>query len=389
MTPFGPVSLALLHDLRMRSLSWAERGVLHHLSLVAGVSPDGATVHLDRRAGEAEVASWSRALGADGAAIVGRLVELGLLSTCHEGLRLVLVARPAPVASAPRAAAEEWQGKPSDSPAAERARNDRKKFKARVSPFSRVPADLSWEAWLATDEGEAFLAKRAEQFHGYGEWAVPHTGTTPSVPPTGTATEGGTYRPGTAPVPPPSLPPHTPLSFPEKKEEEGGGTASGGTAQNGGTGTAPQVPPLVALRDAVGGRATLTGALAIEVELSRLLERHALTPDEIKRAGAAFEDPSAWWPRGKNSAPRHVTLNDLAGFRGDDGYEWRALAALVAHVRASKRTTPKPVTAPARPTTTSRVMTAEETRRAIEASRGARRDSSPPAPIAAPVGGSP
>jgi hypothetical protein len=103
----------------------------------------------------------------------------------------------------------------------------------------------------------------------------------------------------------------------------------------------------VALRDAVGGNATLTGASSIEVELSRLLERHALSADEIVRAGRAFEEPAAWWPKGKNPAPRHVTLNDLAGFRGDDGFEWRALAALVAHVRTQKK--PVAVAAPARP----------------------------------------
>ncbi len=49
----------------------------------------------------------------------------------------------------------------------------------------------------------------------------------------------------------------------------------------------------------------------------------------------ALGSPAAWWPPGKRTAPKHVTLRDLAGWKGADGEpEWAPLSALVGHVRA-------------------------------------------------------
>jgi hypothetical protein len=59
-----------------------------------------------------------------------------------------------------------------------------------------------------------------------------------------------------------------------------------------------------------------------------------LSADEIEDMGAALANPSAWWPPGKKAAPKHITLRDLAGWRGDDGaHDWTPLMALVAHAR--------------------------------------------------------
>ncbi len=347
MTPYGPVSLALLYDLRVRRLSWAERGVLHHLSLIAGVSPDGRTVPVERRPGEADVSAWEQTFGVDGARIIGDLVTRGLLSVCAEGLRVALAARDgapagaAPHASAPRPAADGRRGKPSESPVAQRARNDRACFKARAKGlWARTPEGLTWEQWVATEEGGRFVAEREADFPGYRGWVTPHGN---AVPNAGNAP--GVTPPGNAPT----YVSKNPSSPGEEKKEEGNGvtgnaprvtpqvTPPGNTPPVTPPGNAPRVTPLDLLRDAAAGRATLTGAATLEREFAEVLARHGLKGDEVSRAGSAFEEPAAWWPKGKNPAPAHVTLNDLAGFRGEAGYEWRPLAALVAHVRSQAR----------------------------------------------------
>jgi hypothetical protein len=49
----------------------------------------------------------------------------------------------------------------------------------------------------------------------------------------------------------------------------------------------------------------------------------------------ALGSPAAWWPPGKRTAPKHVTLRDLAGWKEADGEPgWAPLSALIAHVRA-------------------------------------------------------
>lgn len=95
---------------------------------------------------------------------------------------------------------------------------------------------------------------------------------------------------------------------------------------------------LDAFRDATGSRATLVGNMAEERGLADMLARLAPTAAEVTAMGAALGEVAAWWPQGKRPAPKHVTLRDLAGFRGKDGApEWGPLSALVAHVRAKAR----------------------------------------------------
>ena len=397
----APVSLALLHDLRVRPLPWAERGVLHHLSLLAGLSEDGATVHIDQRPGEADFAAWARALGDEGARLVGRLVEMGLLLIVPDGLRVVFAARSAPTPQPSPASPMDWQGKPSESPAAQRARDDRSWFRRRIKQFARVPDGMSWETWLETTDGLAHLASREITHAGYRDWV------TPSVTPLGHARDHDrSHPPGHTPVTPPG---HTPLARASESqippscqgnpEEKRGAqtreghtpvTPPGHTPVTPGGHTPRSHPPghaLDALRAASAGHATLTGATALEIEAGEILARHALTDADLARAEGAFADPSAWWPRGKNPAPRHVTLNDLAGFRGEQGYEWRALAALVAHLRqrkAARRPTQPaapetPVAPPPPPPPRATLADAQRARAAIFAAKTA-----PLAPVETP-----
>ena len=346
MTPYGPVTFALLHDLRVRGLSWAERGVLYHLYLLAAASTDEKTVAVEVRSGEAVVASWERALGKDGAAAVGRLVDVGFVVTCPEGLRITIPAREtaakgretggvmlATIGSEERPQAGlAWQGKPSTSPIAMRARNDRALFKARAKGMWKlIDAALSWEEWVATPDGVSFLAEREREHPGYTRW----------VTPLGNAGNASGNTPGNAP----RLPPHTPLSSPKNEEKTQNGRAKGnaGNTPEGNAGNASGGVTLDGLRDAARGVADLIGP-AYERSVSRVLSQASLTPAEVDAIVAALARPSAWWPSDLKAAPSRVTLADLASFRsasGDGTHDCKPLLALIAHVRA-KAAQPSP-----------------------------------------------
>jgi hypothetical protein len=91
-----------------------------------------------------------------------------------------------------------------------------------------------------------------------------------------------------------------------------------------------------------------------------------LSSDEIEDMGAALANPSAWWPPGKKSAPKHVTLRDLAGWRGDDGaHDWTPLVALVAHVRTEDDDGYINRPDPPRPPQIIKIMQGEEIDRAL------------------------
>lgn len=336
MTPYGPVTFALLHDLRVRGLSWAERGVLFHLYLLAAASTDEKTIAVEVRAGEAVVASWERALGKDGGAAVGRLVDVGFVVTCPEGLRITIPARETAAKGREGAGAmvatlggEErpqgavaWQGKPSTSPIAMRARNDRALFKARAKGMWKLidPA-LSWEEWVATPDGAAFLAEREREHPGYTRWVTPQ----------GNAGNAQGNTPGNAPL----LPPHTPLSSPKNEEKTQNGRAKGNTPK-GNAGNTPGGVTLDDLRDAARGVADLIGP-AYERSVARVLSQAALMPAEVDAFVAALARPSAWWPADLKAAPSRVTLADLASFRSaaaDGTHDCKPLLALIAHVRA-------------------------------------------------------
>lgn len=343
LTPYAPVTVALLHDLRLRGLSWADRGVVHHLYLLAGSGSDGKTVHVIQKQGEAVAAAWERALGKEAAGSVGRAIEAGLVEQCPEGLRITIPARGPTVreggALTSSIGAEDdpqgkvsWQGKPSNGPSAERARNDRKKFKQRVSPFGHVAAGVEWERWVETAEGAAFVARREQEFPGYRLKMLAGT-----APGTGTST---------APVPPryrpPLSPSHSP-SFPGKEKEDGEEVPPAGT----GTSTAPRggtssgLALLDAMREASNGRATLDGDSATQVAMCAALVRLGVTGDEAAEMGAALADTSAWWTSGSGKTPAHVTLHRLRGYydRDTKTHGWEPLQDLVAYVRgeAAKR----------------------------------------------------
>lgn len=81
--------------------------------------------------------------------------------------------------------------------------------------------------------------------------------------------------------------------------------------------------------------ATLVGNMSEERGLADMLARLAPSAAEVVAMGAALGDAAAWWPPGKRAAPKHITLRDLAGWKGADGSpEWAPLSALVGHVRA-------------------------------------------------------
>lgn len=96
---------------------------------------------------------------------------------------------------------------------------------------------------------------------------------------------------------------------------------------------------LDALRDATGNRATLIGNMSEERGLARVLDRLNPTATEVRAMGDALGSPASWWPPGKRTAPKHVTLRDLAGWKEADGEPgWAPLSALIAHVRAKATT---------------------------------------------------
>lgn len=306
MIPYGPVTFALLYDLRVRGLSWAERGVLYHLYLLAAASIDEKTIAVETRAGEALVASWERALGKDGGATVGHLVEMGFVVSCHEGLRITIPAREtaargrAHVGTATDQGTDSeatqggnaWDGKPSTSPSARRVRNDRGLFKARAKGMWKLTdPSLSWDEWLATADGVAFLAERENEHPGYGRVARQ-----------GSASEGSA------------------------------GSTPKGSAQGSASGSAT----LEGLREASRGVADLVGP-AYERSVSRVIAQAMVTDAEVPAFVSALSRPSSWWPADIKTVPARITLADLSGYRSaaaDGTHECRPLLALIAHVRA-------------------------------------------------------
>ncbi len=354
MNPWAPQPLSLLHDLRVRGLSWAERGVLHHLHLVAATSSaDGLTVAVTRRAGEAATAAWTRALGAEGATAVGRLIEAGLVVECNEGLRLTLApggrgappvgSQGAPTSERSSEAFERSEGAAALAPkvVSARARKLKWAFENRVGELADIAPGVTWETWRESAEGRAAYARRVLGFgHTERERNAAGTFLRSSGTRSGNATGTPAERHGNGQRNAPLTSSET-SSFVEKEREETGTERQRNGTERNASGTR-QRNALDDLRDAAAGRATLIDATSIELELSRVIERHGLTPEELTRAGEAFGDVAAWWPKGKHAPPSHVTINDLAGFRTEGGYEWRALGALVGFVRAPSESKRRP-----------------------------------------------
>ena len=372
MLLYAQVPLALLSNPRVRDLPPSAELTLFRLYLHAALcSTTRDTIPLPRGVAYAQAV---RTLVGEHVDRMDALVSAGLVVYEADTLRLTLThsapigAPPsrveAPAEAPPRSAhgyPSASKEKPSDGAEAKRARSDRALFKARDKGFwADIHPDTTWEAWIASPDGVEFLASREAKFPGYARWVTPqgNAGNAPQV--TRVTPSGNT----------PPLPPHTPLSSPEnKKNEDGEGNARD-------AGNAPRVTPqgntpspsiLSGLQAAAKG-ATLTGALAMEREANATLAR--ITPPlseyEIEDMGDALANPSAWWPPGKKSAPKHVTLRDLAGWRGDDGaHDWTPLVALVAHVRTEDDDGYINRPDPPRPPQIIKIMQGEEIDRAL------------------------
>ena len=363
MLLYAQVPLALLSNPRVRDLPPSAELTLFRLYLHAALcSSTRDTIPLPRGVAYAQAV---RTLVGDHVDRMDALVTAGLVVYEADALRLTLTTATPAVASPSRveapAEAPPPTGKPSDGPEAQRARTDRALFKARAKGFwADIHPDTTWEAWLASPDGVAFVASRESKFPGYALRVTPlgNAGNAPRV--TRVTPQGNA----------PPLPPPTPLSSPKnKKNEEGEGNApaQGNAPRVTPQGNAPSPSILSGLQAAAKG-ATLTGALAMEREANATLARITppLSADEIADMGDALANPSAWWPQGKKSAPKHITLRDLAGWRGDDGaHDWTPLMALVAHARSADDDGYINRPDPPRPPQIIKIMQGEEIDRAL------------------------
>lgn len=128
--------------------------------------------------------------------------------------------------------------------------------------------------------------------------------------------------------------------------------------------------PLAALQEAGAPHADLMGGGEIEVGAGALLVRMRVTRAEALAMADALARPAAWWPKAAREAPRRATLADLAGFRTAEGYEFKPLAALVAHVRAAATAARRAATAaPPRDVPTGAVPTGAALAATIAAAR--------------------
>lgn len=417
-TLYAQVTVALLYDLRVRGLSWAERGVLFDLYLRAAVSADGVTVALPLLAGEAPVAGWKRALGPDGAEAAGRCVQLGLLESVPEGLRATLqgaVHRRA--AAVPPSALQGPDGdEPAAAPAA-RARGAGDPVHALRLAFTRHGLRTAEErgAWLATDPGARTL-KRLNLTTEEALDVVARTGVNGGRFGSRTAVSHGAIARQSrgdldnaatvlshgdiAAVSP--LPPHTPPS--EKDKEKEGVDARAPAISHGDIAAvshgdietaarqsraavssardhraAPHADPLSELQRAAAPHADLMGGGDLEMGASALLIRLRITPAEIPAMALALSRPTSWWPSGGRAAPARATLGDLAGWHTADGYEFKPLSALVAHVRGAARRVPAAPAAPPAPVVPR--ISPED----VRAMRASLQSPSPPAASPAPA----
>lgn len=357
---WAPVPTALLDDPRVRALGEHEQVALFRLYLTARGTD---FIPMPRpRAGETEASVWRRVWGERAASAVGVLVEERLVACDAEGLRLAIPAgmrgATAPAAERPAPKGAGWSGKPSDGPAATRARHDRAAFKARAKGWARVPAGVPWEEWIVTAEGAAFIAQREEDFPGYAERVTPRVTASPRPGDALGVTPGDAG--GDAPPSPPRTPP---LSQRERHTERAEGDAPDGGRVTP-RGDAPRVTPqatggaaLDALRDAARDVADLVGP-AYERSVAAALRSARVSDADVAAMALALAAPAAWWPRSYRApAPERATLADLAGFRAADGsgsYTCEPLLALLAHARAAARrakaaTPPEPAAPRPRP----------------------------------------
>lgn len=324
---YGPVAMLLLYDMRVRGLSWAERGVLQTLYLAAAVAPDRQTVSLSGLAGEAPPATWKRALGADGADAVGRLAALGLLEVVPEGLRATLQA---PVAEAlsdparrpPRAAATDAEASPQGPRAPARAEHNlREAFRRH-----KLKTAEERRAWLDTAAGQRVLTSNGLDLAVALE-IVARTGVNP-----------GRFTPRTAVTPAVTAITHGNHAGSHGDHAHGNHAAHGDRR---GVTADEAFDPLTALQDAGAPHADLMGGGEVESGAAAFLVRARVQPAEVPLLAQALARPAAWWPKSSRETPRRVTLSDLAGFHSAEGYEFKPLSLLIAYVRAGAKKAPR------------------------------------------------
>lgn len=204
MNPWTPLPLGLATDLRATRLPLAARGALLDLYLAAHASADRAVVAV----GAGDPVSIARQLwGAAGPAALAALLAAGLVATEPGAWRLALVAGPGSEVSTPFIA----DASPTDDPRrSARYRDARYRFARRERRWADVPAGVTWEAWLASPEGQAW--ERGD--------ATRDGGATPcDASRDGAATMAATPCDGDASQPCDASPSHSPSS--QKTEKEG------------------------------------------------------------------------------------------------------------------------------------------------------------------------
>jgi hypothetical protein len=358
-----PVPLWLSLDGGVRSLPAPARVALYELAVNGG----GA------RCGD-DPSEALDGLCAGAGASLGAMLARKVVAV--EGGRLRLVA---PDGATPARAAAETPPPCAEGEPAE----DRASVKRLAALWSKggVETHGARLSWIDSPAGVRFLARegrdrawaldRADRSHGvnsgrFGRRQPPTSAaSTPSTPDTVDGVNHGVNSP---------LPPTPPLSENNEERSEIGARAHGvnpvnlsgvnsasptastpstsSTPSAHGPATTPASRSLLdAFRDAAGSRATLVGNMSEERGLADMLARLAPSAAEVTAMGAALADAAAWWPPGKRVAPKHITLRDLAGWKGADGSpEWAPLSALVGHVRAKgaasvapRRVDPAPV----------------------------------------------
>jgi len=370
--PFAMVPAAILTDGRVASCPPLSRLLYHEMYLRAVLGPGRDRIPLQPGL---PYATQVRFLVGDDTERLDKLIAAGAVALERDCLRIVLTvaalnaearqraAEGGEVEDTGIAASNEPEGpedalaprqKPSSTKTAMRYRHDAAAFAKRAKGWSRIPRALTWPQWLATDEGATWTATRERAYPGYTRWVTRVT--------LGGDTQGVTR--GDARVTPGGDTPSETYVSSENSEEEKK------EKREGDAGDTPRVTPsrkasphrvtppegdtlLGVLRGLVGSRASLVGSHTLETDLLRLLEKHTLTHDELRSMADAVAAPEKWWPS-RNNVPKYVTLNDLAGFCNAGAYEWKALAALVGHVRSTserrEKTRAKSPPLPALPT---------------------------------------
>lgn len=213
MSWWVPFPLDFLSDPRVQVLPLSAQGVLTRLVLQARGGDVLPYVNHHDALGTVAVIALREGAPADARASVGdevdRLRDAGLL-TWDDAARTLSLHLSAAAPPRPRGASPVVRTKPSDHAERATSRADRHYFARRQRQWRDVPADVTWEAWLASPEGVAWTEGRPTAPRS----ATPATGATPATP---RLQRPPATPPCNAPATPP--PPHTPSPRKEREKE--------------------------------------------------------------------------------------------------------------------------------------------------------------------------